>query len=51
MQYAVKWVWEMSLTALLFSCILVLALRMRNIGGPSKSDPATTVLLTVVKRP
>ena len=42
MQYAVKWVWEMSLTALLFSCILVLALRMRNIGGPPESDPATT---------
>lgn len=42
MQYAVKWVWEMSLTAFLFSCILVLALRMRNIGGPAEDDPATT---------
>ena len=33
MQFAVKWVWEISLTAFLFSWILVLALRMRNIGG------------------
>lgn len=41
MQYAVKWVWEMSLTTFLFSCILVLALRMRNIGGPHQKDPAT----------
>jgi 4-amino-4-deoxy-L-arabinose transferase-like glycosyltransferase len=44
MQYAVKWVWEMSLTTLLFSCILVLALRMRNIGGPAgeSEDAAST---------
>lgn len=33
MQFAVKWVWEVALTAFLFSWILVLALRMRNIGG------------------
>jgi 4-amino-4-deoxy-L-arabinose transferase-like glycosyltransferase len=32
MQYAVKWIWEMTLTALLFSWVLVLALRMRGIG-------------------
>jgi len=32
MQYAVKWVWEMTLTAFLFSWVLVLALRMRGIG-------------------
>lgn len=44
MQYAVKWVWEMSLTTLLFSCILALALRMRNIGGPDaeNADAAST---------
>lgn len=43
MQYAVKWVWEMSLTAFLFSCILVLALRMRNVGGaPSQTIEAAT---------
>jgi 4-amino-4-deoxy-L-arabinose transferase-like glycosyltransferase len=32
MQYAVRWVWEMTLSTWLFSCILVLALRMRRIG-------------------
>jgi 4-amino-4-deoxy-L-arabinose transferase-like glycosyltransferase len=33
MQYAVRWIWEMALTTCLFSWVLVLALRMRNIGG------------------
>ncbi|WP_348640929.1 ArnT family glycosyltransferase [Granulicella arctica] len=33
MQYATKWIWEMTLTTFLFSCVLVLALRMRNVGG------------------
>jgi hypothetical protein len=32
MQYAVRWVWEMTLTTLLFSWVIVLALRMRHIG-------------------
>ncbi len=32
MQYAVKWVWEMTLSALLFTWVIVLALRMRRIG-------------------
>ncbi|HUB17783.1 MAG TPA: glycosyltransferase family 39 protein [Acidobacteriaceae bacterium] len=32
MQYAVKWVWEMTLSAFLFSWVLVLALRMRRVG-------------------
>lgn len=32
MQYAVKWVWEMTLTAFLFTFVLVLALRMRKVG-------------------
>ena len=40
MQYAVRWIWEMTLTALLFSCVLVLALRMRRIGdGPDSDNP------------
>lgn len=34
MQYAVKWVWEMALTALLFQLALVLALRMGKVGDP-----------------
>jgi hypothetical protein len=37
MQYAVRWVWEMSLTTMLFAMLLVLALRMRNIGGDRAS--------------
>lgn len=41
MQYAVKWIWEMTLTAFLFSWVLVLSLRMRNIGG-APEDAATT---------
>jgi len=33
MQFAVKWVWEMTLTALLFQLALVLALRMGRVGN------------------
>ncbi len=40
MQYAVKWIWEMTLTAFLFSWVLVLALRMRGVGEPSDADPS-----------
>jgi hypothetical protein len=32
MQYAVRWVWDMSLTALLMTCIFVVALRVRGVG-------------------
>jgi hypothetical protein len=32
MQYAVHWVWDMSLTAFLFAWALVLALRIRGVG-------------------
>ncbi len=35
MQYAVRWVWEMTLSTWLLSCILVLALRMRGVGEVS----------------
>jgi len=35
MQYAVRWVWEMNLTVLLFTTMLVVALRLRNIGEPA----------------
>ncbi len=37
MQYSVKWIWEMTLTAFLFSWVLVLALRMRGVGSPAGS--------------
>ena len=40
MQYAVRWVWEMSLTTLLFAWVLALALRMRNTGGDADGAPA-----------
>lgn len=32
MQYAVRWVWDMCITAFLFSAVLLLALKMRQIG-------------------
>ncbi len=42
MQYAVKWIWEMTLTAFLFSWVLVLSLRMRHIGGPPDEAVGST---------
>ena len=40
MQYAVRWVWDMTVSTWLLSLILVLALRMRRIGEiASDSDP------------
>jgi 4-amino-4-deoxy-L-arabinose transferase-like glycosyltransferase len=39
MQYAVRWLWEMTLTAFLFTWVLVLALRMRGIGDPPTTQP------------
>jgi hypothetical protein len=41
MQYAVRWLWEMSLTALLFSWVIVLALRVRGIGEPAPAHSQT----------
>lgn len=45
MQYAVRWVWEMTLSTWLLSCVFVLALRMRRIGETCGADdppaPAT----------
>lgn len=40
MQFAVRWVWEMTLTAFLFAWVLVLALRMRRIGETDGVAPA-----------
>ncbi len=37
MQYAVRWIWEMSATAAVFTAILVLTLRMRNGGQASQA--------------
>ena len=33
MQYGVKWVWEMSLSTMIFAAVLVLGMRMRGTGG------------------
>jgi 4-amino-4-deoxy-L-arabinose transferase-like glycosyltransferase len=33
MQYAVRWPWEMTITTALFTFVLLLALRMRGVGG------------------
>ncbi len=41
MQYAVKWIWEMTLTNLLFTAVLVLALRMRRIGEAQTGEGST----------
>ena len=41
LQYAIHWVWEMSLTAMLFAWVIVVALRLRGIGGgPAHDDGA-----------
>ncbi|MDE3106253.1 MAG: hypothetical protein KGK08_13870 [Acidobacteriota bacterium] len=40
MQYAVRWIWDMSLTAFLMAGLFVLALRVRGIGDPE--PPART---------
>jgi hypothetical protein len=38
-QFAIHWLWEMSLTACLFTWALVLALRLRRIGEPEEVAP------------
>ena len=49
MQYAVRWLWEMSLTTCLLTWVFVIALRVRGIGDretsgdlQSRKDPQTT---------
>lgn len=43
MQYAVRWVWDMTVSTWLLTCILVLALRMRRIGETAADLPGPTV--------
>ena len=45
MQYAVKWVWDMALTAFLFSWIIVLALRLRGACEETNRGPQTGLWL------
>ena len=42
MQFAVRWIWDMAITAFLLSKIFVVALRVRGIGEdpPANGDPA-----------
>ena len=42
MQYAVKWPWDMALTAFFFAMVLVLGLRLRGIGGPVQAERPVT---------
>ena len=41
MQYAVKWVWDMALTAFLFAWVLVVALRLRSVGDDGFEVPGS----------
>jgi hypothetical protein len=43
MQYAVRWIWDISLTTFLLTCTFVIALRVRGIGDP-EPPPRTTSL-------
>ena len=44
LQYAVHWVWDMALTAFLFSAVIVLALRVRGIGDEvTEPNPQSTL--------
>lgn len=42
MQYAVRWIWEMTLTTFLFTLVLVLSLRMREINVSSAREDSVT---------
>lgn len=39
LQYAVRWIWEMTATTCIFTALLVLMLRMRGIGDNEPSEP------------
>ncbi|QNI38718.1 hypothetical protein H7846_17610 [Edaphobacter sp. 4G125] len=45
LQYAVRWLWEMSITACVFAWILVIALRFRRIGDTSSTPEHNAVCL------
>jgi len=40
LQYAIHWIWEMSLSAFLFAWIVVVALRLRGVGEPEHAPGA-----------
>ncbi len=43
MQYAVRWVWEMTLSAWLFTLVIVVALRMRHVGEQDAARESRTL--------
>jgi len=43
MQYAVKWVWETTLTTMLFAWVLVMALRVRGVGEARENGDGHTL--------
>ncbi len=47
MQYAVRWIWDMAITAFLFSKVIVLALRARGIGEETLTAPAPATQTTI----
>jgi hypothetical protein len=51
LQYAVHWVWEMSLTACLFCWAIVVALRLRGVGEEEHTSGAKAQVLPGVMRP
>jgi 4-amino-4-deoxy-L-arabinose transferase-like glycosyltransferase len=48
MQYAVHWIWDMSLTACLFAWVLVIALRVRGNGGKPQNSNALWAIFGVL---
>jgi hypothetical protein len=48
MQYAVHWIWEMSLSTALFAWIVVLALRVRGVGDAPERFIGQTMRLWIV---
>jgi hypothetical protein len=46
MQYAVRWIWDMSVTTFLLACIFVIALRVRGIGAAQRPARTTSLWVT-----
>jgi hypothetical protein len=47
-QYAVHWIWEMSITTCLFTWVIVIALRVRSIGDLPEEKPHNTTALWAI---
>ena len=48
MQYAVHWVWDMAITACVFSAVIVIALRCRGIGDPAPPRSSSRTVLWAI---